>query len=104
MTISCPLCAYRPHAGDRWACDPGCYTIWNTFDTRGRCPGCAKQWRETNCPACALWSLHEDWYHDDAEAADETGAERVEERELVEVGGGSGGGGGGGGGSGPGGG
>ena len=84
MSISCPLCAYEPHPLDRWVCSPGCGTAWNTFETRARCPGCAKQWRETCCPACYRWSPHEDWYHD--ETADEAGAEKVEELELVEVG------------------
>jgi len=66
MKIHCPLCAYRPHAGDRWICSPGCDTVWNTFDTRARCPGCSKQWRVTACPACDVTSPHNDWYHDEA--------------------------------------
>ena len=35
---------------------------WNTFATRGLCPGCQHQWRYTSCLECAAWSLHEDWY------------------------------------------
>jgi hypothetical protein len=58
--IRCPKCAWRPRAGDRWQCDCGC--LWNTFDTRGRCPDCNYQWEETACLACGEWSLHEDWY------------------------------------------
>jgi predicted amidophosphoribosyltransferase len=65
MQIYCPLCEYHPVPADLWACMPGCGTLWHTFDTHGRCPGCQKQWRETNCPACARWSPHEDWYHDE---------------------------------------
>ena len=39
----------------------GCGTTWNTFSTRGRCPGCAHQWRWTSCLRCEGWSLHDDW-------------------------------------------
>lgn len=69
--IRCPLCDWRPTAESRWVCaeadapeyfyDP-CRTSWNTFETRGRCPGCAHQWRWTSCLACWQWSRHEDWY------------------------------------------
>ena len=40
----------------------GCGTSWNTFLTRGRCPGCRHQWQWTSCLRCHGWSLHEDWY------------------------------------------
>lgn len=83
MKIHCPLCAYRPHAGDRWICSPGCDTVWNTFETRALCPGCQKQWRVTACPACDITSPHDDWYHD--EIPDEAGCEHEENRELVGV-------------------
>jgi hypothetical protein len=62
--------------------------MWHTFDTRGRCPGCGKRWRETCCPACARWSPHDDWYHEEPppeESRDEWVEEGVEEEELVEV-------------------
>jgi hypothetical protein len=42
--------------------DGGCGTTWNTFTTRGLCPGCGHQWRWTTCLACHGWSRHEDWY------------------------------------------
>jgi hypothetical protein len=83
--IHCPRCAWEPSPHDRWQCRPGCYTVWNTFETRACCPGCSKQWRITVCLACAKGSLHEHWYHDEAADADQSG-ERVEERDLVEVG------------------
>ena len=35
---------------------------WNTFETRGKCPDCAHQWRWTSCLRCEGWSRHEDWY------------------------------------------
>jgi hypothetical protein len=39
-----------------------CLFVWNTFDTRGVCPGCGYQWQETCCPRCKQWSPHKDWY------------------------------------------
>lgn len=69
--ICCPLCQWRPRASDRWYCGDcrhpegfleGCGMVWNTFETRGRCPGCCHRWRWTVCLSCHQWSLHEDWY------------------------------------------
>jgi hypothetical protein len=65
MKIFCPKCKWKPRRHDLWACHPGCGHIWHTFDTRGQCPACRKQWRDTACLACSRWSKHEDWYHDD---------------------------------------
>lgn len=74
--IRCPLCKWQPKASSRWCCAPceypeyfdsGCSTSWNTFSTRGRCPGCQHQWRWTICLSCHGWSLHEDWYTKEAE-------------------------------------
>ncbi len=72
--IRCPLCRWHPNASSRWVCsycpDPenfhgGCHAVWNTFETRGLCPGCGHQWRWTACLSCHRWSPHEDWYVDD---------------------------------------
>ena len=73
--IRCPLCQWQPTPSSAWMCfsgegtpEPffgGCGTIWNTFATRGRCPGCAHQWLWTSCLRCHGWSLHEDWYASD---------------------------------------
>jgi hypothetical protein len=68
--IRCPLCKWQPNASSVWACAEGgpeppfgaCGTLWNTFLTRGRCPGCAHQWQWTSCLRCGGWSRHEDWY------------------------------------------
>lgn len=61
--IRCPRCRWQPRRGDRWLCSrPGCGTTWNTFETRGRCPGCGHQWLHTCCLACQRWSPHADWY------------------------------------------
>jgi hypothetical protein len=69
--IRCPLCSWRPTPSSSWRCwgegtpEPPfdwCGTSWNTFLTRGRCPGCRHQWQWTSCLRCHGWSLHEDWY------------------------------------------
>lgn len=71
--IRCPLCQWQPTAASRWYCSDcdfpeffhgGCGAFWNTFETRGVCPGCRHQWRWTSCLRCAGWSPHEDWYAD----------------------------------------
>lgn len=58
--IRCPKCGWRPARQDRWQC--ACLHVWNTFDTRGRCPACGKQWKDTQCLRCHRWSAHEEWY------------------------------------------
>ncbi len=69
--IRCPLCKWQPQKSSRWYCADlpfpenffdGCETHWNTFDTRGKCPGCQHQWRYTTCLSCSQHSVHEDWY------------------------------------------
>ena len=69
--IRCPLCTWRPSPSSRWFCNwigtpepffQSCGTVWNTFATRGRCPGCSHQWQWTTCLRCGQSSLHEDWY------------------------------------------
>jgi hypothetical protein len=66
--IRCPRCAWQPARSDRWSCGPGgCGHVWNTFDTRGRCPACDRDWQETACLRCGQWSPHEEWYDSDGE-------------------------------------
>ena len=69
--IRCPACGWQPDKSARWLCvetgapehfSPGCGTAWNTFDTRGRCPGCSHQWQWTACLHCSAWARHDDWY------------------------------------------
>jgi hypothetical protein len=60
--IRCPKCEWEPSSSDRWYCDLECDHSWNTFETRGRCPKCGKQWTETACLRCHVWSPHDDWY------------------------------------------
>jgi hypothetical protein len=72
--IRCPLCDWQPSASSRWRCvqqgtpEPpfnACGTVWNTFDTRGKCPGCGHQWTWTTCHQCQVASRHEEWYEED---------------------------------------
>jgi hypothetical protein len=74
--IRCPLCKWRPGKSNRWYCADcyypeyfydGCGTSWNTFSTRGLCPGCGHQWRWTTCFRCQRWSRHDDWYGNEIE-------------------------------------
>jgi hypothetical protein len=58
--IRCPCCRWEPRDSDRWQCS--CLHLWNTFHTRGVCPGCGHAWKETQCPRCHRWSPHEAWY------------------------------------------
>ena len=69
--IRCPVCQWQPQRANRWYCLPmgapenfsgGCGHAWNTFDTRGLCPGCRYQWRHTSCLRCSATSLHDEWY------------------------------------------
>jgi hypothetical protein len=60
--IRCPKCGWEPAKVDRWLCEPGCGHVWNTFETRGICPGCNKPWTETVCLRCHQWSNHDNWY------------------------------------------
>jgi hypothetical protein len=70
--IRCPKCKWQPTKRSHWMCSSssgapeffsgGCGTVWNTFDTRGKCPGCNYRWKHTICLSCYGWSKHEDWY------------------------------------------
>jgi hypothetical protein len=72
--VRCPQCEWRPSDASEWTCiwTPGspeprfesCGAVWNTFATRGRCPGCSHQWRWTSCLRCAQWSPHDEWYEE----------------------------------------
>ena len=58
--IACPRCNFSPKSTDRWYCK--CGNLWNTFETRGLCPACSHQWKDTACPGCGEMSPHADWY------------------------------------------
>ena len=77
--IYCPHCESRPRAEDRWECVPSCGAVWNTFWTRGVCPGCGVKWPQTQCLVCEQWAQHEAWYHYPPADAVNDEAERVAE-------------------------
>jgi hypothetical protein len=58
--IRCPQCKWTPRAKNLWSCKCGHH--WNTFDTRGLCPGCGHQWEITGCLQCGAMSPHREWY------------------------------------------
>ncbi len=76
---SCPKCRWHPDPSSRWSCT--CYFVWNTFETRGQCPGCSRVWLHTECLSCSGWSPHEDGYHEPIEeVADNVHEDAVTER------------------------
>jgi hypothetical protein len=79
--IHCPACTYRPRPEDRWDCLPRCGTLWNTFWTRGVCPGCGIEWPKTQCPSCGVLSPHKAWYHDPIDQPGEMHERELERRE-----------------------
>jgi hypothetical protein len=58
--IRCPQCNWTPRTKNLWSCKCGHH--WNTFDTRGLCPGCGYQWGVTGCLQCGAVSPHPEWY------------------------------------------
>ncbi len=58
--VACPRCHLSPKSSDLWGCT--CGNRWKTFDTRGLCPACSYQWKETACLMCGESSPHADWY------------------------------------------
>jgi hypothetical protein len=60
--IRCPKCKWVPRTKNRWTCE--CGHDWNTFETRGHCPGCRYQWEITQCLQCGARSPHPEWYAD----------------------------------------
>jgi Zn-dependent protease len=58
---ACPSCGEPPLAGPFWRCGR-CNATFDTFDTRGTCPGCGASFPTTTCPNCgtahpiAAWS------------------------------------------------
>jgi hypothetical protein len=86
IIIRCPKCKWEPDGKAHWACT--CGTVWDTFSTAGRCPGCGKIWKDTQCiktaGGCPEWSPHLDWYHGLDEIINKLKKE-VEEGWLQEV-------------------
>ncbi len=60
--IRCPQCKWTPRTQNLWSCK--CGHNWNTFDTRGLCPGCGYHWEITGCLRCGAMSPYAEWYVD----------------------------------------
>ncbi|MEB2778371.1 DUF4272 domain-containing protein [Algoriphagus sp. D3-2-R+10] len=60
LIIQCPVCEWNPDGEKYWACS--CGHKWDTFKTKGKCPKCNTQWKDTWCPACGKSKPHSDWY------------------------------------------
>ena len=67
IIIRCPNCNWEPDENCRWMCSV-CNTVWNTFETHGKCPSCGKVYEETICltrrGGCGKISPHADWYEE----------------------------------------
>lgn len=60
IIIQCPVCEWNPDGEKHWACS--CGHKWNTFKTKGKCPECNTQWKNTRCPGCGKSTPHSEWY------------------------------------------
>lgn len=60
LVVQCPDCEWSPDGDKHWGCT--CGHLWNTFETKGKCPKCKTQWEETRCPGCASLTPHKAWY------------------------------------------
>lgn len=58
--IQCSICEWNPDGRAYWQCS--CGHFWNTFDTKGQCPKCKIQWKDTRCPGCGTSTPHKNWY------------------------------------------
>ena len=58
--IQCTECEWKPDGEKHWGCS--CGHVWNTFETKGKCPKCKTQWEDTRCPGCGKTTPHKDWY------------------------------------------
>jgi Zn-dependent protease len=58
---ACPSCGAHPLQGDVWVCDQ-CSTRFDTFAHRGVCPGCGKQFLETECIDCLRGHPITEWF------------------------------------------
>jgi hypothetical protein len=81
--IECPKCEWQPDGKPHWSCS--CGHTWNTFDTKGKCPSCNKQWEVTYCPGCGHTSTRKDWYIDPAisKEEEEPGIEELKRRKRI---------------------
>jgi Zn-dependent protease len=54
--FACPQCKAAPPLGNFWRC--ACGTMFDTFETGGRCPKCARSYQGTACNECGKMSPH----------------------------------------------
>lgn len=64
--IMCPKCEWKPAGDELWTCS--CGHRWHTFDTKGICPKCKKDWQTTTCLACHSKFIKAKWYHTEEDA------------------------------------
>jgi len=83
VKIECPKCGWEPDGYPHWICSCGCK--WNTFDTKGKCPDCGKQWNDTHCPRCSHPSEHDTWYHLIAETEQLIEEDQIELRRRKKI-------------------
>jgi hypothetical protein len=58
--FACPSCRTAPMLGEKWKCDL-CGQAFDTFETQGVCPNCAKQFPMTMCGDCGEWHQMSEW-------------------------------------------
>ena len=90
--IQCSICEWNPDGEKHWGCS--CGHLWNTFDTKEKCPKCKTQWKNTRCPGCGKSTPHNDWYKtkEDLELIEKSGNQELKtkkknlESRLIEYG------------------
>jgi len=58
---ACPHCLRAPPRGRHWLCHE-CQTRFDTFETRGQCPGCGAWYLDTACPHCQHSNHIDRWF------------------------------------------
>jgi hypothetical protein len=61
--FACPSCRMAPPVGARWKCGH-CGQLFDTFETRAKCPGCGVQYAATMCLHCKTQHPMNDWVVD----------------------------------------
>jgi Zn-dependent protease len=58
--FACPSCKVAPPLGALWRCSK-CSQSFDTFETRGKCPGCEAQYPITMCGECRRQYPMQEW-------------------------------------------
>jgi Zn-dependent protease len=61
--FACPSCRMAPPVGERWKCGH-CGQLFDTFETRAKCPGCGVKYEATMCLHCKEQHPMKDWVVD----------------------------------------